>query len=98
MVSYLKSVYGDAATPENDFGYDWHPKILGDHSHIACFAAMAAGKVRGMCCVRQNPATSPNGGATRQALRQPAWRGVKDNWLTETATSGYLPHDAKRDE
>src|SRR5207253_835208 len=34
MVSYLKSVYGDAATPENDFGYDWHPKILGDHSHI----------------------------------------------------------------
>ena len=35
MVSYLKSMYGDAATPENDFGYDWHPKILGDHSHMA---------------------------------------------------------------
>src|SRR5436309_2067497 len=35
LVSYLKSMYGTAATAENDFGYDWHPKILGDHSHIA---------------------------------------------------------------
>ena len=34
MVSYLKSMYGDAATPENDFGYDWHPRIIGDHSHM----------------------------------------------------------------
>jgi len=22
-------MYGAAATAENDFGYDWHPKILG---------------------------------------------------------------------
>src|SRR3989454_1552805 len=33
MVSYLKSMYGAAATKENDFGYDWHPRIIGDHSH-----------------------------------------------------------------
>src|SRR4029434_10284181 len=26
LVSYLKSMYGDAATAENQFGYDWHPK------------------------------------------------------------------------
>src|SRR5262249_40897279 len=25
LVSYLKSMYGSAATAENDFGYDWHP-------------------------------------------------------------------------
>src|SRR5436309_8026603 len=24
LVSYLKSMYGNAATAENDFGYDWH--------------------------------------------------------------------------
>src|SRR3970040_786883 len=47
MVSYLKSMYGDAATRENGFGYDWHPKIIGDHSHMAMFAAMAEGKVKG---------------------------------------------------
>src|SRR5256886_6259345 len=69
LVSYLKSMYGTAATTENDFGYDWHPKILGDHSHIASFAAMADGRVKGMCCVGQNPATSLNGGGTRRAPR-----------------------------
>jgi len=29
MVSYLKSMYGAAAAAANDFGYDWHPKIIG---------------------------------------------------------------------
>jgi formate dehydrogenase major subunit len=86
MVSYLKSMYGDAATPANDFGYDWHPKLLGDHSHMACFAAMDEGRIKGMVVVGQNPATSLNGIATRQAMRKLEWLVVKDNWLTETAT------------
>jgi formate dehydrogenase major subunit len=68
MVSYLKSMYGEAATKENQFGYDWHPKILGDHSHMAMFAAMNAGAVKGMICIGQNPATSLNA-VDRSALR-----------------------------
>ncbi len=86
MVSYLKSMYGDAATKENQFGYDWHPKILGDHSHMAMFAAMNAGKVKGMICIGQNPATSINAKLERTGLRTLEWLVVKDNWLTETAT------------
>ena len=89
MVSYLKSFYGDAATPANDFGYDWHPKILGDHSHMAMFSAMADGNVRGMLCVGQNPATSLNARLEREGLRRLEWLVVKDNWLTETATHWY---------
>jgi formate dehydrogenase major subunit len=85
MVSYLKSVYGDAARPENDFGYDWHPKILGDHSHMPMFVAMIEGKVRGMLCIGQNPATSLNASVERKGLRHLEWLVVKDNWLTETA-------------
>lgn len=85
MVSYLKSMYGDAATPENDYGFGWHPKILGDHSHMAMMAAMGEGRVRGMICVGQNPATSLNGSAQRAAMRKLQWLVVKDNWLTETA-------------
>ena len=46
LVSYLKSMYGDAATAENQFGHDWHPKIVGDHSHLPMFIAMADGRVR----------------------------------------------------
>jgi len=86
MVSYLKSMYGKAATPENDFGYDWHPKIIGDHSHMPMFVAMNEGRVKGMLCVGQNPATSLNARLERAAMRKLEWLVVKDNWLHETAT------------
>ncbi len=86
LVSYLKSMYGDTATPDNDFGYDWHPKITGDHSHMPAFVAMSEGQVKGMICVGQNPATSLNAGLERRGLRHLEWLVVKDNFLTETAT------------
>jgi formate dehydrogenase major subunit len=85
MVSYLKSMYGDAATRDNDFGYGWHPKILGDHSHLPMFVAMNDGKVRGMLCIGQNPATSLNASVERKGLAKLEWLVVKDNWVTETA-------------
>jgi formate dehydrogenase major subunit len=85
MVSYLKSMYGEAATRENDFGYDWHPRIIGDHSHLPMFVAMNEGKVKGMLCIGQNPATSLNARLERSALRKLEWLVVKDNWLQETA-------------
>src|SRR5438876_1726939 len=66
MVSYLKSMYGAAATKENDFGYDWHPKIIGDHSHLPMFVAMDEGRVKGMLCIGQNPATSLNASVERR--------------------------------
>jgi formate dehydrogenase major subunit len=86
VVSYLKSMYGPAATRENGFGWDWHPKILGDHSHLPMFVAMNDGKVKGMLCVGQNPATSLNARLERAAMRKLEWLVVKDNWLHETAT------------
>jgi formate dehydrogenase major subunit len=85
VVSYLKSMYGAAATADNDFGYDWHPKIIGDHSHMAMYAAMHAGAVRGMLCIGQNPATSLNARMERAAMAKLEWLVVKDNWLHETA-------------
>jgi formate dehydrogenase major subunit len=91
MVSYLKSVYGDAATPENDFGYDWHPKIIGDHSHLPMFVAMNERRVKGMLCVGQNPATSLNAKLERAGLRKLEWLVVKDNWLHETANFWKSP-------
>jgi formate dehydrogenase major subunit len=86
LVSYLKSMYGEAATRDNDFGYDWHPKIIGDHSHQAMFAAMSEGRVQGMLCIGQNPATSINARLVRKGLRNLRWLVVKDNFITETAS------------
>ncbi len=85
MVSYLKSVYGDAATKDNEFGYAWHPRILGDHSHLAMFAAMNEGKVKGMLLIGQNPATSINAKLERAGMRKLEWLVVKDNWVHESA-------------
>ena len=85
VVSYLKSMYGDAATPDNQFGYDWHPRIFGDHSHMPMFVAMNDGKVRGMLCIGQNPATSLNAKLERAAMGKLQWLVVKDNWVQETA-------------
>jgi formate dehydrogenase major subunit len=98
LVSYLKSMYGIAATAENDYGYDWHPKILGDHSHMAMFAAAAEGKVDGMLVVGQNPATSLNAKLEREGLRRLKWLVVKDNWMTETATHWYTAPEVKDGE
>jgi len=89
LVSYLKSMYGEAATRENDFGYNWHPKITGDHSHLPMFVAMAEGRVKGMVCVGQNPATSLNASLERKGMRNLEWLVVKDNFLTESATFWY---------
>ncbi len=85
MVSYLKSMYGDAATKENEFGFTWHPRILGDHSHMAMFAAMNEGKVKGMLLIGQNPATSLNAKLERAGMRKLEWLVVKDNWVHESA-------------
>jgi formate dehydrogenase major subunit len=86
MVSYLKSMYGAAATPDNGFGYEWHPKILGDHSHLPMFVAMNEEKVKGMLLIGQNPATSLNARLERAGMRKLEWLVVKDNWVHESAT------------
>ena len=79
MVSYLKSMYGDAATPENDFGYDWHPKIVGDHSHMAMMVAMDDGKVQGHAGDRPEPGHVDQRAAPARALGKLDWLVVKDN-------------------
>ncbi len=98
MVSYLKSMYGDAATRANDFGYDWHPKIDADYSHLPMMVRMADGQVKGMLCIGQNPATSLNARLQRKALRNLEWLVVKDNFETETAAFWYAAPEVKSGE
>jgi formate dehydrogenase major subunit len=87
IVSQLKAWYGDAATPENEFGYQWLPKITGDHSHMPMFVAMDEGKIKGMFALGQNPAVGgQNAGFQRQALAKLEWLVVRDLFETETAS------------
>jgi len=86
IISLLKAWFGDAATAENDYGYDYLPKISGDHSHLPTFVLMYQGGVKGFLVIGQNPAVGgQNAEYQRQALANLDWMVVRDYFETETA-------------
>lgn len=92
IVSLLKAWFGDAATPENDFGYDSLPKITGDHSHLPTFVLMHEGGVKGFLAIGQNPAVGgQNAEFQRAALGNLEWLVVRDYFETETAAFWKRP-------
>ena len=95
IVSLLKAWYGDAATKENDFGFNYLPKISApatDYSWIGLFEAMYAGKIKGLMCWGQNPAVGgPNAEMERKALENLDWLVAVDLWETETAAFWKRP-------
>jgi formate dehydrogenase major subunit len=87
MVSLLKAWWGDAATEENEFCFDYLPRINGDHSHYAMMLKMLDGGVKGMFCVGQNPTVgSANSKLMRLALAKLDWLVVRDFQPIESAT------------
>jgi len=87
IVSLLKAYYGEKATKENDFGFDWLPRLTGDHSYFGYWTDMKDGKLEGLFVLGQNPAVgSPNGKFERQALAKLKWLVVLDMVETETAS------------
>jgi len=87
FVSLLKSYYGARATPENDFGYDWIPKITADHSFFDYLYEIADGKMEGMFLMGQNSAVgAPNARFQRKAMGKLKWFVVRDMVEIEPAT------------
>ena len=87
MVSLLKAWWGDAATKENDFAYDFLPRINGDHSNYTTMLRMLDGEVPGFFVVGENPAVgSANGKLNRKAMAKLEWLVVRDLVEVETAS------------
>jgi formate dehydrogenase major subunit len=87
IVSQLKAWFGDSATKENDFGYEWLPQITGDHSHQQLMVEMMQGTVKGFFAIGQNPAVGgQNASFQRRALARLDWLVVRDLYETETAS------------
>jgi formate dehydrogenase major subunit len=87
MVSLLKAWWGDAATAENDFCFDYLPRINGDHSSYRTIADMIQGKVSGYFLVGENPVVGhPNGRMNRFGLANLDWLVVRDLQMIESAT------------
>jgi formate dehydrogenase major subunit len=87
LVSLLKAWYGDGATPDNAWGYDWLPKVDRNASQLATAIDMAAGKLKGYFLIGQNPAAgAPNARLNREGLKQLDWLVVRDFFPIESAT------------
>ena len=85
--SLLKAYWGDAATPENDFCYDYLPRMTGDHGTYQQVLNMIDGKIKGYFLLGQNPAVgSAHGRAQRLGMANLDWLVVRDLFMIESAT------------
>jgi len=87
FVSFQKSVYGAAATAENDWAYDYLPKLdVPGYDILRAFDMMHNGKINGYICQGFNPLQSfPNKKKIRAALGKLKFLVVMDPLETETA-------------
>jgi len=99
IVSLLKAWWGAAATKENDFCFDYLPKIDEDHSEYWTFVQMLEGKVKGYVVAGENPAVgSANSKAHRLGLAKLDWLVVRDLVEIETAAFWYDSPEIERGE
>ena len=99
IVSLLKAWYGDAATKDNGYGYNWLPRITGDHSHQGYWLDMDDGKMEGLFVFGQNPAVGgPNARLERRAMANLDWLVVRDMVEIETASFWYDSPEVERGE
>ena len=87
MVSFLKSMWGPAATAENDFAYQWLPKLdVAGYDLLRIMDLMNQGKVNGYFCQGFNPLLSaPNRGKITASLSKLKFLVVMDPLQTETS-------------
>ncbi|HEX4306214.1 MAG TPA: formate dehydrogenase [Solirubrobacterales bacterium] len=87
VVSLLKAWWGEAATAENDYCFEYLPRLTGSHSTYDTTMAMVEGKVKGFFLFGQNPAVgSANTRMQRLGMSKLDWLVVRDFSLIESAT------------
>ncbi len=100
LINFLKAIFGDAAQPDNDYHYDWLPKLSNkiNYSAFKMFEAMADSKIKMLINIGQNPAVSnANHAVTIKGLASLDMLVVVDIFETETASfwkdGPYQPKD-----
>src|SRR4051794_14917011 len=86
-VSLMKAYWGDAATADNDFCFDYLPRLTGDHSTYTTVKAQIEGGCNGYFLVGENPAVgSANGKMQRVGWATLDCVVVGDVQMMESAT------------
>ncbi|TDV57635.1 formate dehydrogenase major subunit [Actinophytocola oryzae] len=87
VVSLLKEYWGEKATKDNDWCFDYLPRISGDHGTYRTAMDMADGKISGYLLLGQNPAVgSAHARLQRRGLANLDWLVVRDLAMIESAT------------
>jgi len=86
-ISLLKAWWGEAAGPDNDWAYDYLPRLSGPHGTYQTVMGMLADEVEGYFLLGQNPAVgSAHGKMQRMGMAHLKWLVVRDLNLIESAT------------
>ena len=87
FVSFQKTLYGSAATKENDWAYHYLPKLdVPGYDILRAFDMMSQGKMNGYFCQGFNPLQSfPNREKVRSALSKLKFLVTMDPLVTETS-------------
>ncbi len=87
MVSFQKAMWGDKATAENNWAYDYIPKLdVPSYDVLRMFELMNDGRVNGYICQGFNPVLAfPNRGKVVSALSRLKFLITMDPLETETA-------------
>jgi formate dehydrogenase major subunit len=86
-VSLMKSWWGAAATKENDWAYDYLPKLDKPYDILTAFDLMHQGKLEGYFCQGFNPlASAPDKNKNVEALSKLKYLVIIDPLATETST------------
>lgn len=87
FVSMMKTFFGDHATKENSWGYDWLPKWDMGYDILRYFEMMDEGKVNGYFCQGFNPVASfPDKNKIIRSLSKLKFLIIADPLATETST------------
>jgi formate dehydrogenase major subunit len=87
FVSLLKAWWGDTATKENDFCFDYLPRLTGSHATYDTVMEQLAGHCKGYFLMGENPAVgSANTKMQRLGMAKLDWLVVRDFSLIESAT------------
>src|SRR5882672_1397560 len=86
IVSYLRALYGDAAKKENDFAFQYLPRIDRNYSWTELWDHMYRGDVKGLFAVGMNGvAIGPNSQKNINALKKADWLVVGEIYPDETS-------------
>ena len=82
----MKAWWGDAATAENHWGYDYLPKLDKLYDMLQAFELMNQGQINGYICQGFNPlAAAPNKAKMNAALAKLKFLVIMDPLATETS-------------